>query len=555
MRPSLAAEGASYRVALIGEALGEDEANQGAPFVGRAGSRLSRLIEYAGLERKNFDIYNTVWCRPPDNKLEGTAWESTAIPACKTNHWGSLLSRSKVLVPLGNVPTHALTGKKGILKLRGYVEGLDGRYVLPTVHPSFIQRGMSKWSAPLIHDLQKAVELARNGFAPQFLSYHLDPSPMQALEWARRYRERLLANPSTYLSFDIETPGKGDDEDDVDTDSDAPDRTWNIERIGFSYEPLNALSIPWSPEYYAVVRLLLDSEGAKVVWNAGYDVPRLRRVGFSIRGIIHDGMVAWHILHTDLPKSLNFVATFTCPWQPRWKHLSGAKPAYYNATDADVELRSMLVIEAELRKTGLWEVYQRDVLDLEPILVHMQNVGMPVDAEVRLDRARRLDTRLRSLLQELEILFPTATRQIAHVYKNTPKDTSGLASRPSVRSIPTCTGCGISKPGKVHFKRYVKKVNPCAGAGVEIREVATQEFYRYADFKPSREQLIRYHQHIGRALPRTWDKRERKFKISFGEKQMRELILKWKDDIIYPLILEYRGVDKIAGTYVGRPDE
>lgn len=552
MRPSLA-HSEPYGVALLGEALGADEAEVGSPFVGKAGFKLSRLIEWAGLERGKFNIYNSVWCRPPDNKLEGTSYEFPSIAHCKAAHWGSLLQSSKVIVPLGNVPTGALLGKKGILTLRGYIYDGGGQRIIPTVHPSFIARGQAKYSAAFINDIQKAVKVATEGIPPQVLSYVLDPSPAEAYRWALEYRERLTNNPRIKLAFDIETPGKGDDEDDLELDLDAPDRTWNIERVGFSYEGLTALSFPWDPTYLAAAKVLLGSAGDKIVWNAGFDVPRLRRAGVDIAGVIHDGMVAWHILHTDLPKRLGFVATFTCPYQPAWKHLSGAKPAFYNATDADVELRSMDAIEMELRRTGLWEVYQRDVLDLEPILVHMQAHGMPVDPDIRLDRAVQLAEKTATVRAALEAAVPAEARRIEHVYKNTPPSTEGLFCRPATKDIPTCAICGLEKPGKAHFKRFVKKLNPCADAGIETRTVGVKEYYRLADFSPSRDQLIRYHNLRGRPLPMVWDKKAGKKKVSFGEREIKNLLAKYPEDVLYSLILEYRSLEKIAGTYIGRP--
>src|ERR1051326_313778 len=135
MRPSLGGPD-RYGVTLIGEALGKDEAEEGKPFVGKAGFRLSRLIEWAGLDRNRFDILNTVWCRPPENKLEGTVYEQPSISHCQTAHWGNLLSRSRVLVPMGNVPSNVFIGRKGILSTRGYVYPGQGYHILPTVHPS-----------------------------------------------------------------------------------------------------------------------------------------------------------------------------------------------------------------------------------------------------------------------------------------------------------------------------------------------------------------------------------------------------------------------------------
>jgi hypothetical protein len=235
--------------------------------------------------------------------------------------------------------------------------------------------------------------------------------------------------------------------------------------------------------------------------------------------------------------------------------LSGAKPAFYNATDADVELRSMLVIESELRKTGLWDVYQKDVLDLEPILVHMSEKGMPVDAGIRLDRAIKLDAMLKTTKSEMETLVPLEARRIAIVYKETPRETDELRTRDGVRERMFCPNCGCEKPQKSHFRVLKKKVNPCASLEPVSRMVAVVEYYRLAEFTPSRDQLVRYHEFLNRPCPRTYDKKERKQKISFAEKQLKELILRYTDDPLYGKILEYRALDKLAGTYIGRPVE
>lgn len=558
MSPSLSGPD-GYGVALVGEALGQEEAIYGYPFVGKAGHKLTRLIEWAGLERNKFDIWNVVWTRPPDNQLEGMPYEAESIRHGRDHHWGELLHRAKVVVPMGNVALNAFTGRKGILSIRGYVQhGNWGPIILPTVHPSFIQRGQSKYSAPFIHDIQKAVELARGGLPPQSFDYLLDPSPQRAYEWALSYRERLEADPTIRLAYDIETPGKAEDEGEL---KEEDDPTYTIYRIGFAYKAYGALSVPWTPPYLAAIRLLLESEGEKVVWNASFDNPRIAFNGVHIAGLVHDGMVAWHVLHSDLPKGLGFVATFTCPWQQAWKHLSHAAPAFYNATDADVELRSMEVIEAELRRTGLWEVYDRDVLQIEPILVHMSREGMPIDQSIRADRAVRLAEEQERVLGVLESLVPLEARPIDHVFVDTPKLLDGLLSRPSSRRRRLCLNCGRSEPFGDHFKRvYLPRStgepripNPCRGAGVEERDVEVTEYYRLKPFKPSRLQLIAYNKALSRPIPRKRDKKTKTFKFSFDEKAIKDMIRKYPDDKLYPGVLDYRSLDKLAGTYIGRP--
>lgn len=496
--------------------------------------KLMRLVEWAGFALRDFQR----GCIGPDDP---TPWLNRTAPP------------SVVVVPMGPAAISGLGLPGSVLDIRGYVTGGPGHAsAIPTVSPGYIQRGNSRWSAAFIADLQKAVELSRSGLPAQFVDYGLDPRPDFALAWAKDYLTALAADPGLYLAFDIETPGKGNDEEDLDADGDAPDRTWRIERIGFSYRGLHGISFPWAPEYLAAVRLLLGSAGAKVVWNAGFDVPRLRRAGIHIAGIIHDGMVAWHVLHSDLPKSLKFVATFTCPWQPAWKHLSGARPAFYNCTDADVELRSMLRIEQDLRQGQLWDVYERDVVQLEPILAHMTARGMPLDAEVRADRARRLAERLAATREEMEAAVPMEARRIAHVYKEPPQSISGLHSRPGTRVVPVCVACGARRPRKDHFRVLKKKVNPCAAAGTRESEVRVDEYYRLADFTPSRDQLTRYHHFLRRPLPMVFDKKLRARKVSFAERQLKDLGGKYPLDKLYPAILQYRQLDKIAGTYIGR---
>lgn len=544
-----------YRVALVGEAPGESEAEEGGPFKGKAGFKLTRLIEWAGLERSKFDIYNVVWCRPPDNRLEGEWYEQPAIEWWKP-YWRPLLSRVNVVVPMGNVPLGAFTGRKGILKARGYFDAASSGSnvgsvrILPTVHPSFIQRGQSKYSAAFIHDLQKAVGVAQDGMVFETTNYFLDPSPSEAYEWAKRYRDVLLAEPITRLAYDIETPGKDVDE----SESDDDDPTYFIWRIGFACRPLEALSIPWEPAYIPAIKLLLDSGGEKVVWNAGFDNPRIKHNGVHINGLIHDGMVAWHILHSDLPKGLGFVATFTCPFQPAWKHLSTKQPAHYNATDADVELRSFLAIEQELKETGLWSVYQRDVLDLEPILLSMSKAGMPIDPVIREDRAIKLAERQTTCLKEMETLIPLGARKIEQVYVNTPHDTTGLLSRPGSRQTTRCSCCGAIKPRKDHFKKFVRKVNPCSEGIREGIELEVEEYYRLAPFTPSRHQLMGYQTFMQRPIPSKWDKKEGKRKPSMDEKALKGLVGKYPLDNLYRLVLVYRELDKVAGTYIGRPE-
>jgi DNA polymerase len=134
---------------FIGEAPGLDEDIQGIPFVGKAGTLLTRLIERMGFSRDKNDqnvvyIANVVKCRPPDNRdpLEDE------IDACLPFLISQIeIVRPKVIMTLGAVATRALLGPVGsISRVRGRVFRYKGIPLVPTFHPSYLLRNpKDKW--------------------------------------------------------------------------------------------------------------------------------------------------------------------------------------------------------------------------------------------------------------------------------------------------------------------------------------------------------------------------------------------------------------------------
>ena len=67
MEPDTPAEGAPL-FAVVGEAPGAEEDEQGLPFVGPSGQLLWKELEQHGLTRDQAHITNVVKCRPPYNR-------------------------------------------------------------------------------------------------------------------------------------------------------------------------------------------------------------------------------------------------------------------------------------------------------------------------------------------------------------------------------------------------------------------------------------------------------------------------------------------------------
>jgi uracil-DNA glycosylase family 4 len=134
---------ADAEVMVIGEGPGADEDAQGAPFVGRAGKLLDRMLAAAGLTDRVF-ITNTVFWRPPGNRTPTQAEQAACAPFVERAI--ELVSPKILLLVGGASAKHMLNRAEGILSVHGrWFEwrSADGRLelpALPTLHPAFLLR-------------------------------------------------------------------------------------------------------------------------------------------------------------------------------------------------------------------------------------------------------------------------------------------------------------------------------------------------------------------------------------------------------------------------------
>lgn len=128
---------------LIGEAPGEVEDQTGRPFVGPAGQLLTQILQSVDIPREEVYITNVVKCRPPGNRVP-TREEMSACWEWLAAQIG--LVRPRIIVTLGNTPTHWLLGRsEGINELRGrFYPWKGGIEVFPMFHPSYLLRNPSK---------------------------------------------------------------------------------------------------------------------------------------------------------------------------------------------------------------------------------------------------------------------------------------------------------------------------------------------------------------------------------------------------------------------------
>jgi uracil-DNA glycosylase family 4 len=128
---------------IIGEGPGQQEDEQGLPFVGRSGQLLEKILASVRLDtEKDVYICNIVKCRPPGNRVP----TNDEMASCK----GYLLEQirmvdPKIILLTGATAVKGITGiKQGITKIRGQWIEWEGRMCMPIFHPAYLLRNPSR---------------------------------------------------------------------------------------------------------------------------------------------------------------------------------------------------------------------------------------------------------------------------------------------------------------------------------------------------------------------------------------------------------------------------
>src|SRR5215471_15711297 len=147
------------KIAIVGEAYGEQEERERVPFVGPAGWQLNSMLRDAGIARHECFLTNVFNLRPkPTNKIENLCGSRRDVKHTLTplssgkyvlDKYLPELERLRkelievnpnVIICAGGTASWAVLGDGRISKLRGAVAPgkLVPNKVLPTFHPSYI---------------------------------------------------------------------------------------------------------------------------------------------------------------------------------------------------------------------------------------------------------------------------------------------------------------------------------------------------------------------------------------------------------------------------------
>ena len=144
-------------VVFIGEAPGQEEDQQGEPFVGASGQLLTKILGALGYSRDDVYICNILKCRPPNNRDP----QPLEVQHCEPHLKRQLaILQPRVICCLGRVAAQTLLKTDLSLgKLRNTVHFYAGVPVMATFHPAALLRNPS-WKRDTWDDVRKLQALS-----------------------------------------------------------------------------------------------------------------------------------------------------------------------------------------------------------------------------------------------------------------------------------------------------------------------------------------------------------------------------------------------------------
>lgn len=568
-------------ILLVGEAPWFDEIAKGEPFTGASGAMLTRVLQLVSKQRESYRIGNIVSCAIPDMAIDRFP---AAVAQCRYLDDAIDALPPKVVVPLGGAALRRILqlprGKEhSVENFHGTVtrDPTDRFWVVPTYHPSHLQRGATNLMGVSAFDLQRASEVAQQGWAPDPAQLWLDPSVEWFRVWANAYIAAATQDPYAYpLSVDIETPDKGSDEGAM--LADAVDRSYQIIRVNLSAGPDEGVTIPFAEGYVQILAEVLAAGGVQYYWFKGFDVPRLVAAGFTPRiDRLYDAMWCWKALQSDLPGSLGFVAPFYSKFGA-WKHLVSTQPAQYAAVDALQTRRVGDGLIADLITAGQWEVFERHMHEFHwRVLQPATDIGVPIDRERLTAFTAKLDAEASRLLTEIAegvpadlcpctpkegltrppstFIHPKArTENLDGSEKADPPDPlkqalylrATIIEKLVLREVLVCRTCGKQEITAKHRCQPSLLPEGVAATPALVKEVVSvKRWFWQEPFNPdSPQQLLAYamakHHQPGKSK-------------QTGEPSMdRDTLTRLyheHDESLYLRVLSYRAVGKVRGTY------
>lgn len=200
------------RVIAIAVNPADDELIRGYPLAGKSGTRWNELLLQAGYRRDDIDIDNLICCKPPgvatggfermmkaidtENKIRSKTGEpllKSPVECCRPRLVNQLRDYNRIFT-LGGPSSKAITGKDmNITSLRGDFVQIGDKLIVPTFHPSYVDRSPVH-AQELLADIGRGFRWFNGERTWKDPVYLRMPKPQQLREWLINSRRWCMEN-------------------------------------------------------------------------------------------------------------------------------------------------------------------------------------------------------------------------------------------------------------------------------------------------------------------------------------------------------------------------
>ena len=199
----------------------------------------------------------------------------------------------------------------------------------------------------------------------------------------------------------------------------------NAELVGvsFSVKENEAFYVTMPAEREKVVaRLELlreffeDEEIEKVGQNIKYDITVLANYGIEVRGKLFDTMIAHYVLQPELFHGMDYLAEIYLNYetikieeligekgrgQKNMRDVSPTLVCDYACEDADVTLKLKNILQQELKKEGIEDLFYKIEMPLVPVLAYMERNGARIDTVALKETSQLFSKRLAEIEEHI----------------------------------------------------------------------------------------------------------------------------------------------------------
>ena len=210
----------------------------------------------------------------------------------------------------------------------------------------------------------------------------------------------------------------------VDTETTSTD-AMKAELVGlsFSIEENKAFYVPIPSEREEALKIVNIFKGVyespdlmKIGQNIKYDIIVLANYGIKFNGPIFDTMIAHYVLQPELRHNMDYMAEVYLNYktihideligpkgkgQKNMRSLSPSEVYKYASEDADVTFKLKNIFEVELKKNGLYSLFEEIEMPLVPVLARMEMNGVRVDTESLAETSRQFAERMSTIEKEI----------------------------------------------------------------------------------------------------------------------------------------------------------